>query len=81
MSKTLPLVKVEWVDSATCIPWTHTGDVSGISHCTSVGYVLHKNKTEICLAPSIDEDNSNVLSALSIPRKAITRIIKLNEKQ
>ena len=80
MSKIIPIVKVEWVDSATCTTWSRIKDISSISNCTSVGYILSKNKRELCLAPTIDEENGNVLNVLSIPRKAITRIVQLKEK-
>ncbi len=79
MSKAISLVKVEWVDSCNHNGWQPADGIDTIASCTSVGWVIRKNKTEICLAPSIDEDNSNVCSAISIPRKAIIRVAKLKE--
>lgn len=70
-------VEVTWVDSAgAATPWIHaTRETLTIDTCTSVGYLVSQDKTQILLAQS--RSQSQIGHPLAIPRVAVTRIRKL----
>lgn len=85
-NKIIPLVMLEWVDSAQPISkWRFLSDIEehDIIRCTSVGWLIHDGKDVKSLAPNLgDCDNSDSFQAcgvVSIPTCSITRVVKLKE--
>ena len=76
----VPLVIVEWVDSAYSIGWlTHHDDAEPqIKKCCSVGWVRRRTKEAITLTANLTlEDNPHRCCEISIPTKAVLRIHEL----
>jgi len=82
----LPLVLIEWVDSAQPVPgwsWLEDHTWESIVKCQSVGWLIHDGEEVKSLAPNkgnIGEDESlQVSGVIRIPAKCITRQVKLLE--
>ncbi len=80
-----PLVVVEWVDSARGESWRFVGDLKhGISSVFSVGWLYHRSKEAIRLAPHIsletDGTPDQLVGDMLIPRRAIVRTTTLSRR-
>jgi len=66
---------VEWVDSACVTGWTSLSDLDdgGISECTTVGFVLREDDTQVLLIQSEDHRHGNLDSVMAIPKVAVTK--------
>ncbi len=68
------IVKVDWIDSCTEHGWQRASKNSGgLIRCTSVGYIVRKNKREITLAQS-KSSMGNVGELISIPMTCVKEI-------
>jgi hypothetical protein len=76
MSKKLKLVLIEWLDSCTSnSEWKSIKNVSGITKCTSVGFIIKKTKKYIILFPNIcGTKNIQGCCDFTIPIGAIIKI-------
>lgn len=80
MKKNLTMVKVDWVDSCSDDAWQHESIAleHTVAPCSSVGYLLKKNKKEVSLSLS-RSDLGKVFMVLAIPRGCIKKITTLKE--
>ena len=73
-------VEVEWVDSCTRGNWDslerHRKE-SRPSRCRSIGYLIESSDRCITVAQSMSTDSQNISDTMSIPRKAITRVRRI----
>ena len=81
-----PLVMIEWEDSVQPKPsWRFLCDLEEpeIIKCTSVGWLVNESPRVKELAPNIGMDwessSFQACGIISIPTRAITRVIKLKE--
>lgn len=76
------MVRIEWNDSCSDDGWMRQNSdrakAHTISHCTSVGFLFKKDKTQICLAQNTSNYGS-IGDLMAIPRKCVTRIVELKE--
>ena len=84
-NKGIPLVMVEWEDSARPLPeWQHLGDlqINGPVQCASVGWLLEDGEKKV-LAPNMgnieDEHSIQACGVIQIPSRAVIRIVTLEE--
>ena len=69
------IVLVEWLDSRIYLGTWQEEDCAKempLSHCSSVGYLLHKDKDKMMLVTSCG--NGDVQGTLAIPVKAIKSV-------
>lgn len=83
-SQPLPLVLVEWVDSHGPDGWTHLDDIHHeITPCRSAGWLYAESKETITILSHTSEIESSrhgqAQGIMTIPRVAITRIVRLKE--
>ena len=74
----LPLVEVEWIDSATRDGWgsiaEHTDPAPLV--CRTAGYLLVQDDKKVVIAHSQHEDG-DVCGSMTIPRVAVRRFTRL----
>lgn len=71
------IVEVEWIDSATYQGWqTKSAKEQTVSQCTTVGFVMRRNKNEISIAQG-KSNNKNYLNVTTIPMSCIKKITRL----
>jgi hypothetical protein len=69
---------IEWVDSVVVEPgWRPLGDDLDIHLIESMGFVVRETKTSVVLAQSIDKENGNLCGAITVPKVAILRRVRL----
>lgn len=78
------IVLIEWVDSAAYPGWRDI-DLEGlrIATCTSVGYLLYKNKDEVCIFQSKSYNGRGVEhidGQFAIPKGCIKRMEVIYEE-
>jgi hypothetical protein len=78
LTPNLPLVLVEWVDSARGVEWAKP-DATALAHrVCSVGWLYKQTKDAIALMPHIGLDEEGeveqVVGNMDIPRRAIVRM-------
>ena len=80
---TMPLVIVEWEDSARPVAeWRHLSDITEpeIVKCRSVGFLIHDGKHVKALAPNIGDygtENAQACGVIRIPTRCITKLTRL----
>lgn len=71
------IVEVEWLDAASgrgwCTAAQAVGEDSGLSHVTSIGFLVAQDKLSVSISTSWD-DGGKFMDVLSIPRAAITEM-------
>ena len=74
----MPIVIIEWVDSCSDDGWMKVPKAKEhtVSHCTSVGYLIKKDKEQVCIVQNTS-DTESVGDIMAIPRKAVTKITTL----
>ncbi len=81
------LVLVEWIDSYGCSPaWEPLSDCQPkIMQCRSVGWLLHDDDDCKTIVPHVSADHDSAAPQgcgdMTIPAKAIVRIVDLAEPQ
>ena len=82
----LPLVLIEWVDSAQPEPaWRHLDNPPEMEliQCTSVGWLIGDSNGVKMLAPNIgdlkSDGNAQASGFIRIPARAVKRQVKLRE--
>lgn len=84
MTQDLPLVLVEWEDSAQPIAaWQYLDDLGpfNIVRCQSVGFLVHDGDDVKVLAPNIGNiggEHAQASGLMRIPARCVTRIKKLS---
>lgn len=71
-----PIVEVQWRDSASTHGWRNAQECkeeSGLSLCSTVGYMVHRDRKEIHLFQSINE-HGRVAEEWTIPMSTVVRI-------
>jgi hypothetical protein len=81
MSKLMPIVEVEWIDSNGLGHWQDKDYMSKWAKdesllCRSAGYLYEKTKDRIVLVQS--ESPASLGAGLAIPRKAIIKLVELH---
>lgn len=73
------LVLVEWIDSYGCASsWEHFANTQPkVMTCKSVGWLLHDNDDCKTIVPHIADDPDQGCGDMTIPAKAITRMVDL----
>lgn len=86
MSKHMPIVEVEWIDSAHHSGWTTKADWEGSLDakpyitCRTAGYLLRKSRDAVSVVQSSQDDGSEYIdSVMIIPRVAVTSIVILKK--
>lgn len=81
---TLPMVRIEWVDSAQAAPgwqWLAALETPPIVRCVSVGFLVKDDEDEKCIAISIgnadDVGSAQVSGVISIPARCVVEIKRL----
>jgi len=76
------LVVVDWIDSCSGNRWESIESAKeeplGLD-CRSVGWLIHQTKRTVVIAPNRTSALTSVLSAINIPRVAISRMRTLRE--
>jgi hypothetical protein len=69
---------VKWRDSAAMRGWRPMDDPghTAVAEVTSVGWIVSKTPKTITITTSIS-DSGSVMDALSIPREAVTKMVRL----
>ena len=87
MSKTPPLVIIEWEDSRqpeSSWRWLADFTPDDVCVCVSVGFLIYDGDTYKALAPNMtdvaDSDGTQVSGVIHIPASCVTRIGMLTEK-
>lgn len=79
--KTKGLLYVEWLDSAGQRGWHGQKDIDNApAFCRTVGWLLLEDKRAVTLVPTHSEYSDSapsVMDPVTIPRRAITRRVKL----
>jgi hypothetical protein len=75
-------VRVSWDDSVGHGHWHSSEQVRADpprpSRIETIGYLLEKKKNSIVLAMSVSEGTNEVMHLLSIPRRAVTSLERLD---
>lgn len=71
--KGVPIVEVEWVDSAGIHRWKEGPPRCGTLECTSVGMLAEKTRKQVTVVLSVGE-NDTWDSMVTIPRACVKRI-------
>ena len=77
------LVQVEWADTTTHSAWACSKDVvksTGVTHCSSVGWLIHKDKERILLTSMVG-GYGDTSCHQSIPRGCVKEIITLVKRK
>lgn len=84
--RSCPLVLVEWEDSRQpAAEWLRISDLGAwsIVQCMSVGWLLHKDKEVVVIAPNMgdinDEDALQASGVMQIAARAVTKITGIIE--
>lgn len=78
MKQKYKIARITWVDSCAAQGWHNIRSSEiGIGEVTSVGFIVHEDKKAVVLTTSVSPTNGHVLDALSIPRGAIVKIVRL----
>lgn len=79
--KPLRLVLVEWMDSFGCSSeWTTLSECNPEPMiCRSVGWLLHDADDLKVIVPHISKDSNQGCGDMTIPTKAIVRLVDLHE--
>jgi len=74
------LVLVEWLDSRRGEGWVRLNELeSSVTRCRSVGWIIAKDKQSVTLAGHLGENPDQCCGDLTIPKRAICRMIPLKE--
>ncbi len=76
-----PLVEVIWHDAAGETGWEslHSAQQADIIVCTTLGYLIKKDRRRVVIASSIREDITRVEHTTTIPRTWVVKITPLAE--
>ena len=84
MARKLPIVEVEWTDSAATKGWsrdpkqfTGPGVCGGVSHCRTVGYLLERNSNQVVVVQNQADDTESLGEGMAIPTSCVKRIKRL----
>ena len=72
----MKVVEVTWIDSAFHRGWgtlTEKQRDMRISHCRTVGYLLHRDADMLKIAQSLGDDDS-AADGIAIPAVAVTKV-------
>lgn len=73
------LVLVEWEDSRRGEGWVRLEELENtITRCRSVGWIIAKDKTSLTLAGHMGVDPEQCCGDLTIPMRAILKMIPLS---
>jgi hypothetical protein len=78
LSKTPPLILVDWIDSWTHFGWTDPLGLDVPYECRSVGYLLGETDASLVLAASLGE-NGRVSGHITIPKACVKRRRRLKD--
>jgi len=74
------LVLIEWLDSRRGEGWVRLEELdSSVTHCRSVGWVIAKDAFSVTLAGHLGDNPAQCCGDVTIPKKAICRMITLPE--
>ncbi len=78
----MKIVRVEWVDSAFAQGWMDIEQAKNhtISHCTSVGILVHQDDEKITIMQSLS-DKQDAGDGITIPKCSIKRMRMLKVKE
>jgi hypothetical protein len=86
VSRTAPLVLIEWEDSAQPVPgwsWLDDQPWESIVVCRSVGWLIHDGETTKALAPNAGQmcGDWQVSGVIRIPTRCVTRMVRLSRSE
>jgi hypothetical protein len=78
----LQMVRVEWVDSCSDEGWFKINSLRAkeptVSHCTTVGFLLKKDRDKVCIVQNMS-DTGSVGDLMAIPRRAVNKLTILRK--
>lgn len=72
-------VSVLWVDSASKVGWQDAGDHLGPVKIETIGFLVHKNKTQVqvALSRAIENSGAEYADVIAIPTGCIRNMRKI----
>lgn len=70
---------VEWLDSRSGEGWVRLDELEGtVAKCRSVGWIVAKDIDSLTLASHVSNNPEQCCGDMTIPRRAILKVIALN---